>query len=184
MPVVSMAHTISSILQEDFFVVPDWANWAELMIFLLISAYLIALLPRLKAGPSALVTLVLAAILLITGYVLMTTQALWLQLITPTALLIIGHTVLTTKRFLVTERGKERSDFESAESNRMLGLAYQGKGDLDTAFASFRKVQPVDDALLDLTYNLALDFERKRQFNKAVSVYQFIGEHNSQVPGH
>jgi len=178
MPVVSMAHTISSILEEDFFVVPAWANWAELAVFLLIAAYLIVLLPRLKAGPGALVTLVLAVVMLTTSYALMTTQALWLQLVTPTALLIIGHMVLTTKRFLITERGKERSDFESAESNRMLGLAYQGKGDLDTAFACFRKVQPVDEALLDLVYNLALDFERKRQFNKAVFVYQFIGEHN------
>ncbi len=178
MPVISMAHTISSILEEDFFVVPSWATWAELAVFLLIAVYLIVLVPRMKAGPAALVTVVLAIVMVAVSYGLMTTQALWLQLITPTALLVIGHMVLTTKRFLITERGKERSDFESAESNRMLGLAYQGKGDLDTAFASFRKVTPVDDALLDLVYNLALDFERKRQFNKAVFVYQFIGEHN------
>ncbi len=177
-PVISMAHTISSILQEDFFVAPAWARWAQLAAFLLIALYLIVLLPRLKAGPSALISAVLAIAMLATSYGLMVASALWLQLITPTALLIIGHIVLTTKRFLVTERGKERSDFESAESNRMLGLAYQGKGDLDTAFACFRKVKPVDDALLDLVYNLALDFERKRQFNKAVFVYQFIGEHN------
>ena len=41
---------------------------------------------------------------------------------------------LTTKRFLVTERGKEKSDVESAQSNRMLGLAFQGQGQLDMAF--------------------------------------------------
>jgi serine/threonine-protein kinase len=35
----------------------------------------------------------------------------------------------------------------------------------------------VDESVLDLLYNLALDFERKRQFNKAVSVYQFVCEH-------
>jgi serine/threonine protein kinase len=42
------------------------------------------------------------------------------------------------------------------------------------AFEKFRRVQPVDDKLLELVYNLALDFERKRQFNKAESAYQYI----------
>jgi CHASE2 domain-containing sensor protein/tRNA A-37 threonylcarbamoyl transferase component Bud32 len=178
MPVVALAHTISSILQEHFFVVPAWANLAELGVFVLIALYLIALLPRLKAGPAAGLTALALVILLGAQYVLLTTQATWLQLVTPAILLVLGHIILTTKRFLVTERGKEKSEAESAETNRMLGLAYQGKGDLDMSFASFRKVRPVDDSVLDLLYNLALDFERKRQFNKAVSVYQYINEHS------
>ncbi len=180
MPVVSMAHTISSILGEHFFVIPHWAHWAELAAFAAVSIYLIALLPRLKAGPAAVITGVLFIALLATHYGLMTTQATWLRLVTPATLLLIGHAVLTTKRYLVTERGKEQSELESAESARMLGLAYQGKGDLDMAFASFRKVRPVDEPLLDLMYNLALDFERRRQFNKAVSVYQYITEHDGK----
>lgn len=177
MPVVSLAHVVSSILQEHFFVVPSWAGWAELAVFLLVAIYLIALLPRLKAGPAAGITVAVLVVLLGTHYALMTGQAMWLELITPAALLLVGHVVLTTKRFLVTERGKEKSEAESAETNRMLGLAYQGKGELDMAFASFRKVRPVDESVLDLLYNLGLDFERKRQFNKAVSVYQYISEH-------
>ena len=48
----------------------------------------------------------------------------------------------------------------------MLGLAYQGQGQLDMACDKFRKV-PLDDAVMENLYNLALDFERKRQFNKA-----------------
>src|SRR3546814_19500151 len=60
----------------------------------------------------------------------------------------------------------------------MLGLAFQGQGQLDMAFEKFRRVQPVDDRLLDLIYNLALDFERKRQFNKAESAYQYIAGFN------
>ncbi len=178
-PVVSLAHAVSSILQEHFFVVPSWAGWAELAVFLLVAAYLVALLPRLKAGPAAGLTVVVLLLLLGTEFGLMTTQATWLKLVTPAALLLVGHVVLTTKRFLVTERGKEKSEAESAETNRMLGLAYQGKGELDMAFASFRKVHPVDDSVLDLIYNLALDFERKRQFNKAVSVYQYICQHDA-----
>jgi serine/threonine-protein kinase len=33
---------------------------------------------------------------------------------------------------------------------------------------------PVDDGMKDILYNLALDYERKRMFNKAVSVYEYI----------
>src|SRR3546814_18234931 len=77
--------------------------------------------------------------------------------------LAIGHAFMTVKKFNITEHRKQTSEGEGAESNRMLGLAFQGQGQLDMAFEKFRRVQPVDDRLLDLIYNLALDFERKRQ---------------------
>ena len=176
-PVLTLAHSVSSILEEDFFTQPVWARWAEWGALLLVAAYLIVLLPRLKAGLGAGITIALLAVLLGTSYGLLVSEAMWLKLALPATLLVVGHALLTTKRFLVTERGKEKSEAESAESNRMLGLAYQGKGDLDMAFACFRRV-PVDDSLLDLIYNLALDFERKRQFAKAGSAYGYIAEHN------
>jgi serine/threonine-protein kinase len=122
---------------------------------------------------AALITVALLITLLGTHFVLMTTQLMWLQLMVPATLLLVGHLMLTTKRFLVTERGKEKSDAESAESNRMLGLAFQGQGQLDMAFDKFRKC-PMDVALMENMYNLALDFERKRQFNKAEAVFRYM----------
>src|SRR5437667_6255409 len=51
MPAVLLqAHTVSSILQEHFFVVPGWSDWAERGVFLVVALYLCVLLPRLKAG--------------------------------------------------------------------------------------------------------------------------------------
>src|SRR5207244_1355371 len=55
--------------------------------------------------------------------------------------------------------------------------AYQGQGQLDMAWDKFRLV-PVSDALMDNLYNLAQDFERKRQFNKAENVFKHIAGHN------
>jgi eukaryotic-like serine/threonine-protein kinase len=55
----------------------------------------------------------------------------------------------------------------------MMGLALQGKGDLDMAFDRFSRV-PYSDALMGNLNNLALDFERKRQFNKAQAVYEHM----------
>ncbi len=98
----------------------------------------------------------------------MSASGLWIQLMLPAVLLVIGHAALVTKRFITTERAKLKSDESSAESNRMLGLAYQGQGLLDQAWDKFRQV-PMSDAVMENLYNLGLDFERKRQFNKAES---------------
>ena len=173
--VLTEAHALSSILQEHFFVSPTWAWIVELVVFLVVAAYLIALLPQLKAGMGAIVSASLVALLLIVHVVLMTGQGMWLQLMLPLVLLVVGHVLLVTKRFTVTERGKEVSDASSAANARMLGLAFQGQGQLDMAFDYFRKV-PLDNTVMDNLYNLALDFERKRQFNKAESVFRYMAD--------
>ncbi len=176
-PVVTLAHSVSSILQEDFFLAPPWARWAELGVFLLVALYIILILPRLNAGAAAVLTAVVLAALIAAHFVLMTSQLIWLQLMTSASLLIVGHLALVTKHFIVTERGKVKSEQESAESNRMLALAFQGQGQLDMAFDKFKKV-PLDPQSMDNLYNLALDFERKRQFNKAQAVYEHMAGHD------
>jgi serine/threonine-protein kinase len=176
-PVQILAHSVSSILQQDFFIEPAWSMWASIAVFLVVALYLTLLLPRLGAAVSALLTATIFFSLLGAHFVLMTMHAMWLQLMLPASMLLVGHLLLDTKRFLVAEKGKIKSDAESAESNRMLGLAFQGQGQLDIAFDKFRKV-PMDDSLMDVLYNLGLDFERKRQFNKAESVFKYMADYN------
>ena len=177
-PVLILAHIVSSILQQDFYTRPDWAEMAELLLLVLVIGYLAALLPRLGPGLGTALTAGFAATLLVTQLLLMTGSALWFKLTIPAILLVSGHLFMTVKRLRLTEMLKLSSEAEGSESNKMLGLAFQGQGQLDMAFDKFRRVQPVDDKLLDLIYNLALDFERKRQFNKAESAYEHIAKHN------
>jgi serine/threonine-protein kinase len=177
-PVLTMAHAVSSILGEHFFVSPAWALWVERAVFLAVALYLILLLPRLKARMGAIATVALLVALVAVHFALMATQLLWLQLMASATLLLIGHAALVTKRFAVTERGKEKADVESAESNRMLGLAFQGQGQLDMAFDKFRKLPLDGEGVMEILYNLALDFERKRQFNKAESVFAYMHAHD------
>ena len=177
-----MAHITSSILSEHFIVQPTWSIWATLAVLLLVIGYLIAGLPRLSAGKAAIVTLTIFVTLLVVEFAMLASAAKWLQWVFPAALLVIGHLALTTKRFLVTEAGKLKSDEESAETNRMMGLALQGQGQLDMAFDRFRRVS-YSDALMDNLSNLALDFERKRQFNKAEAVYEYMATQNKDFKG-
>lgn len=181
-PAETIAHITSSILGEHFIVQPGWWIWAAIGAFLLVSVYLVAALPRLTAGMAALCTLGLFVLLLGVEFGLLSKAAIWLPLVFPASLLVIGHLALTTKRFLMTEAGKLKSDEESAETNRMMGLALQGQGQLDMAFDRFRRVS-YSDPLMDNLGNLALDFERKRQFNKAQAVYEYMAKLNKDYKG-
>jgi serine/threonine-protein kinase len=176
-PVEMMAHITSSILSEHFIVQPTWGKLVMLATLLLVAGYIIAVLPRLSAGTGGAVTAAAFIGLLATEFGLLAGASVWLQLVLPATVLLIGHLALTTKRFLITEAGKVKADEESAETNRMMGLALQGQGQLDAAFDRFQRV-PLNDEVLANMYNLALDFERKRQFNKAQAVYEHMAAFN------
>lgn len=181
-PAMFLAHTVASILNQDFFIVPEWAGFIEGrfgLAFLLVALYLILILPKLKAGLAATISFALFILLLGLSQYLIVSQSMWVQLAMPASMLFCGYLLLITKRFLVTERGKIRSDEESAESNRMLGLAFQQQNQLDMALEKFRRC-PLDDSMMEPFYNLALDFERKRQFNKATSIYEFMVKHDAK----
>ena len=178
-PVVTLAHSVSSILNEDFFIEPEWGFYARLGALFLVALYIMLLLPKLSAVVGFIITGIMILALFTCHYIMMTTQGMWLQLMLPTLLLAGGHTILTTKRFFMSEKGKARLDVESAENNRMLGLSLQGQGQLDMAFEKFRRL-PLDKSVLELLYNLALDYERKRQFNKAKSVYDHMADFDAK----
>ncbi len=173
--VVTLAHSVSSILNEDFFVEPEWGFYARLGAITLAALYIMFLLPKLSAIIGFITTTVLLLALLYTHYFMMTANGMWLKLMMPALLLVTGHILLTTKHFFLSEKGKKRLDIESAESNRMLGLSLQGQSQLDMAFEKFRKLV-LDKSTLELLYNLALDYERKRQFSKAKSVYDYMAD--------
>jgi serine/threonine-protein kinase len=177
-PVLVLAHTVSSLLEEHFYVRPPWARAFELGVVVLLTLYLALALPRLRATTAALLSLALVVTLLGAELVAMSRWSLWLQLAVPALLVASGHLVMTVKRFGVTELLKQRADFESSESNRMLGLAFQSQGQLDLAFEKLRRC-PLDAPMLDLLYNLGLDYESKRQLGKAGAVYRYMADFDS-----
>lgn len=177
-PIQTLAHVVASILKEDFFITPTWAGMFELMAWCGIALYLMLLLPKLSASMAIPVSLGLAITLVLTHILFMTHYGWWIQLMMPLVLLVLGYALITSKHYWVTERGKLRADAESSESNRNLALMLQSQGQLDMAFDRFRKCQ-LDDGLMENLYNLGLDFERKRQFNKAEHVFNYMASHDA-----
>jgi eukaryotic-like serine/threonine-protein kinase len=166
--------SLQNILGGAFLRRPAWAFQAEMGALLAVALFVSFLLPHLRARMGALCALLLLIALGAAGAYLFVAQKIWVKIFYGMALLVLGYGLITLRRFFFTERRKELVEAESIETNKMLGLSFQGQGMLDMAFDKFRKC-PVDDAMKDLLYNLALDFERKRQFNKAAVVYEHIG---------
>jgi CHASE2 domain-containing sensor protein/tRNA A-37 threonylcarbamoyl transferase component Bud32 len=171
---VIIANVIDNILTNNHVVRPDWAFLLELGVILIFGLFLSLAIPRFKAGISAVVSLILLLAWSGTAVYLLVAHGYWIKVLYPSLLLLVGYAVIVSKRYLLTEKTKEHIEADSVETNRMLGLSFQGQGMLDMAFDKFRKCPVEDEAIRELLYNLGLDFERKRMFNKAVAVYEHI----------
>jgi serine/threonine-protein kinase len=172
-PAETTAHVISSLLKQHAIEQPAWGPWFTSIAVLSVFAYLAGWITRLSALAAAALTSSMLLVLVGSEYWLLSSNAVWVKLLLPALLLAAGHVILTTRRFWLVEMRKNAAVQESAEANRMMGLALQGQGQLDMAFDRFLRV-PASPVLRDSLYLLALDFERKRQFNKALAVYDHI----------
>jgi eukaryotic-like serine/threonine-protein kinase len=167
-----VAHVVENILGKRFLTRPPWAKNLEWGMMAVLGLFIMLILPRLRAFWGLVVSVLLALFVLGAGtYFFIAGQ--WIKIGYPLLLLVGGYLIVISKSFLVTEKGKELVEASAIETNRMLGLSFQGQGMLDLAFEKFR-LCPVDDGLKDSLYNLALDFERKRQYSKAASVLDHI----------
>ncbi len=168
-----VANVLQNALGKNLIAAPSWAFMAELGMLVGLGIILMAGLPRLGTIAAGLVTGVL-----LTGCLVGTTLAYarhgyLVTALYPSLLLILGFTTLGTRRFLASTKEQEMVVADGIESNKMLGLSFQGQGMLDMAFEKFKKC-PLDEPVMDLLYNLAMDFERKRMFNKSIAVYEHI----------
>lgn len=167
-----VANSIENILHGRYLTRPSWAANAELAAIALMGLFIVFVLPRLKALWGFVVSLLLL-LGLAGGGTYLFIHGQWLKAAYPAALLSLGYLLIITRRFFTTEKGKELVEASAIETNKMLGLSFQGQGMLDLAFEKFR-LCPLDANMKDTLYNLALDFERKRQFAKAAAVLDHI----------
>ncbi len=169
-----IANSVANILNQRFVSRPMWVSVSELVLMVLFGIFISFLLPRMKAGPGALSSLGILVGYSALGFILFFTSNIWLRITPHVMLLAIGYILIISKRFLITEKTKEKVEADSVETNKMLGLSFQQQGMLDLAFEKFRKLPLAEEGVKDLLYNLGLDYERKRQFSKALATYQLI----------
>lgn len=175
-PGTVIANVIENIINNNHIIRPDWAVTLELIMIILFGLYIALAIPQLKAGISAILSLVLLIAWVGATAYLFASYGYWIKPFYPAFILIVGYIFIISKRYLLTEKTKDIMEADGVETNKMLGLSFQGQGLLDLAFEKFRKCPVEDNSVKELLYNLGLDFERKRMFNKAVSVYEHIAQ--------
>jgi serine/threonine-protein kinase len=168
------ATIVDNIISRDLISRPGWARNAELGALLAFGLFISFLISRLRALVSAIITVALLGGWVGAGFYLFKTEGWWLMMAPHALLIVIGYTSVMSLRFMVTERRSEKFESDNIETNKMLGLSFQSQGMLDLALEKFMKCPIEEEDIKSHMYNLALDFERKRQFNKAVSIYQHI----------
>ena len=169
-----VGQAVASILNRGMYRRPAVLPWVELGTFMLLGLLLAFVLPRLGMTLFSVTVLLLIFGLVGMELYLLLGRQLWLQTGAPLTLLVTGFPILGMLRLYRAQHLRGLAD--SAHSNRQLGLALQDQGKLEMALERFQKL-PVTNDNLQLLYNLALDFERKRKFNTAETVYQHILQH-------
>lgn len=177
-PVEMLAHTIWSVRQGSLVQQPLWAGaagWAMAIGALLAAVFT---LPRLSTSTAVTTGLAIALAAACTEWALLRHAGTWVPLLSGVAGLLAGTAALLLYR-VSTHRStvQPARSAGSAETDRMMGLALQGQGQLDMAFERLRKV-PMSDALLDNLYHLGQDYERKQNAARAKAVYGLILRHD------
>ncbi len=176
-PTLATAHTVSSLLNGDIYRLPEWAGWALRGVIVVLGLYLMFVLGRFRTNTAFFLSLFLILMIFNAHFVMMSSQALWLPMMTAVVMLIVGHLILGTRQSFNARLAQVQAGLSAA--NRQLGQSLHAQGNLDQAFEKFRSCE-VDASLLSQMYNLGLDYERKRQFNKAASVFKLIHHHDAK----
>ncbi|NIR61227.1 MAG: protein kinase, partial [Gammaproteobacteria bacterium] len=171
-PVVWAAHAVDSLLEGHRITVPAWFHGAQRALILLVALYL-ALLPQRLHGRAGLFTaLAIGLLALNAAVVVLLTRLLWLPITVPVAFLGVAQIALWGRFRLAGLLAHSRD--EAARTHQVLGKTLQAQGRLEDAFEEFKQC-PVTEEVLGVLYELGLDLERRRQFTKALAVYEYMG---------
>jgi len=170
-PALVSAHTVSSLLNGEQYHFLEDTKLIQLLCYLLVALYLIVLLPKLRITTGLVVSILLLIGFINAHFITMIASAIWLPLMIPAFALVVGHFLIGFKHLF--EQSFSGVKQELSEANLSLGKSFHEQGQLDQAYEKYRKCLMTPDTLHNL-YNLGLDYERKRQLNKAASVFKFI----------
>jgi serine/threonine-protein kinase len=172
-PVMATASATSSYLQATTYSTSTLATiieWAAAVIAIAFAAFL---LPASGVLLGVLATILVIAVLIVTEIGLLSSLQMWARLALPAMAAVAGLGLYVVGELIRRANVRNESPKDAAANLRSLGQTFQRQGQLDLAFETYRRC-PLDNATMDLLYNLGLDFERRRQNQKAAAVYNYI----------
>jgi tetratricopeptide (TPR) repeat protein len=169
-PAVWVAHELNALANGEFLHQPYWAMGMQRLLILILAVYLILLPNKLRGWVGFSITVLLSVLIINIAVLSVFVFNIFQPLVIPALFVIFGHFLLSI-HFKIVNTFKSLH-MEAANAYRELGLNLQSQGRLDQAFNYMRKCE-MDNKLIECLYNLGLEFERRRQFNQAVAVYDY-----------
>ncbi|MCG5497588.1 protein kinase domain-containing protein [Ectothiorhodospira variabilis] len=155
-----------------------WFHGAERLLILLAALYLLWLPARLHLSTTGLlISGVTVFVLLNLSIGLVLLLQWWLPVVLPALVIALGHPLLALRCWLLDRLEGDRR--EASEAWLQLGIGQQGQGHLEPAFDAYRHCRLDSDTLFAQLYQLGRDFERRRQYGRAVEVFRFLQSRHS-----
>ncbi len=170
---VWLAHSLNSLIEGEVIQQPYWSIGLQRLAIVVLAIYLMLLPAKLRGWIGFAITGLLAVLIINISVMMVLVLNFYQPLVVPALFVIFGHLLLTF-HFKINHAFKSLRS-EAANAYRELGLNLQAQGRLDQAFNYMRKCE-MDTKLIECLYNLGLEFERRRQFNQAVAVYDYIAK--------
>lgn len=162
-----------SVLAERGLGQPAWGHLSVQGGLVFAAAYLVFAVPAMGAAVALPVTLLLGGGLVVLQAAMMFYHSLWLPLGEINTLLAVGYVVML---FWLQPHRRIRALTDNVLDARLkLGQFLLNQGQTDEALATLRWC-PESEETLELRYQIALQQERKRQYDKALQTYLEIND--------
>ena len=168
-PVEWDAATVEAILNRDSISTPFWVYGIQRALIICFGTLLLVLPRKLRTFSGIWISIVLAIVTINLSLLSLIAQQLWLPLTLP-AIYLLGAHFLIAAHASISKRYAEIQD-KLILAYRELAKHFQNLGQLDQAF---EYLYLCGNGQQEQLYELGLNFERRRQFSKAISVYDHI----------
>ncbi|MFD2229561.1 serine/threonine protein kinase [Alkalimarinus sediminis] len=164
---------LSQQLMEHNLYLPSHFQWLELLLVSSVASFLVIVIPRLNFATGMLLVGCLLASLIVTQLFQQVFRQQWYPFGITIQFLLVGYGLMLF--WLLPHRQIQSLSVELQNTKVRLSrvLAQQGQfKDADDLLATCS----LSREALDATYDIALQYERKRQYDQAISVYERIVE--------
>lgn len=166
-----LADSISSLQSNATFHTPAESLWLLPLMLSVVVIYLLWLLPLFSKQAGVFLGAFLILGIISAQPILLILKGIWWPTINILLLMLIGHVAV----YVYVSGRKILNNLLQMQNQTwfQLGHYQYEKGDYETALTSLLKCDANDEVLTEL-YEIALRFERKRQYDKALQVYTEI----------
>jgi len=162
---------LSQQLMEHSLYLPPYFKWLEVLLISCAASFLVIVLPRLNLATGMLLVFCMVVSLIITQLFQQNYRQQWIPLGMTIQFLLFGYGVMLF--WLLPNRKIQFLTVELQRTKVRLSRLLSQQGQFQDAGEVLASCNMSGDAL-DATYDIALQYERKRQYDQAMTAYQRI----------